>query len=476
MKPVLLVGVGPLPAPDRRRVHATGLRLQWFLRALQRAHIPTLLGEIYFSGVDDTFLPHRADHIVEHRQLIGCATDLARQISEWTTAVPVSAIVALTDIGALAATRSVYTGPLHVDYFGHPMAERAQQAHAHDSDASLHGQWLDVLPVLLRADRFSVCSAPQRSALLGELGAAGRLNRHTVAHEFVEIVPPALPFDEPLRATDRDYLYRRGIPRDARIVAVTGGYNTWLDEETLFHGIEQALGRDDRLHFVSTGGAIEGHVTRLYERFQARVAASPLRSRMHLLGWLPHEQLNDVLLAADVGVNADLPTREGEFGCRNRLWGWLWAGMRVVTTVSSESTQQLVDQGWARAVPFANPAALADAILAEATTGRRPDPTSIHPQLRQQWGDENHLQALVPWLQDPAPAPDRAHGHTVHNPLADLQRQFLDLATSQARHQQQTEVLRQLLARLEGSRAIALYRRTQPQFEALLSDLRRLLR
>lgn len=470
MKRVALVGVGPMPAPGRTRLYAPGLRLEAFLGALLRAGVTVHLAEISFAAVDEPFQPRTAPGIEAHIHLGAPGDPLATRLQELFHHWQPDAVVALTDIGALTVTRTSYLGPLHVDYFGHPMAERAQLGAAHDSDASLAAQWLDVLPVLLRADRFSACSNPQRCALLGELGAVGRLNSRTTEYNFVEIVPPTLPFDTPLPQTDPDPLATLAIPSNARIILSTGGFNTWFDADTLFRALEIAMARDPGLYFVCTGGAIDGHVTIVYDRFLRNISESPIRDRCHLLGWVPQETWADLLLSATVAVNSDTRTYEGEFGCRNRLYGWLWAGLRVVSTISSEPTRHLADQKWIRPVPERSPEEMATALLEETARGRRQNIHRVHEKLRRQWGPDNFFQDLAEWVRVPRIAPDREPGQLPTNPLADLHRTFLASHTSNAATDPRTTA-RQLAARLRGSRLYSLYGRLHPETDALLRQL-----
>ncbi|MEO8376967.1 MAG: hypothetical protein ABI579_04785 [Candidatus Sumerlaeota bacterium] len=471
MTRVLLVGVGPMPRPDAMRVYATGLRLETFLKALVHERCEIALAEFSFGGANIEFVPLKSECIQHHVQL---PAELDRAIPFLDTLIlefKPDCIVALTDVGALAVCGTNYNGPIHVDYFGHPMAERQQQGAAHRSDAALAEQWFSVLPVLLRADQFSVCSHDQRLALMGELGVAGRLNKETIKHlSFIHIVPPVLPFDRPLVLSKPDLLTDKAIPATARIILCSGGYNTWVDEETLFHGIEHALALDSNLHFVSTGGKIQGHVENIYERFENRVRNSKFADRMHLLGWVREEDFENILMLSHVGVNCDVQSFEGEVGCRNRLYGWLWAGVRVVTTVTSEPTRDLVDQGFATEVPFNDRWSLAKAIVAQAALGRRDDLPEFQDKIATLWGWENFFSWLLKWLEEPRPAPDRKTGK-VKNPLADLQRQFLEFATGARTQNESVRDAKDLANRLAGSRAFQLYAAIHPDVRELVEKL-----
>lgn len=473
MSRVLLAGVGPMPHPDLKKVYAPGLRLDAFRRALVDGGHEVHLAEMRFGGGAGAPGAPSPSGLAGHTPIPGdpaeAATILTRIAEEWRP----DAAVALTDAASLALATSHYSGPLHVDYFGHPMAERQQQAHVHDSDEGLAAQWLHVLPVLLRADRFSVNSPSQRLALVGELGAAGRLNSGTCHSELIDVIPPAIPFAEPFTLGDPGLLGRLGVPEGARVVLSTGGFNTWVDEETLFAGLERAMEEDPRLHFVATGGRIEGHVAVVFERFEDRAAASRFRERFHLVGWLPHRELEDLMQLAEVAVNCDRWSLEGELGCRNRLFGWLWAGLRVVTTVSSDPTRDLVAQGLVQPVPERHPEALAAALVEAAAAGRPSDPERIREQLRRDWFGTAPFEPLLSWLQSPTPAADRGEGQ-VQNPLALLQRRLLREAEQDATARELQRTAKELADRLEGSRLFRLFARLRPETGELVKRLRKL--
>lgn len=303
MSIVLLVGVGPMPSPGMGRVHAPGLRLHAWMKALLDAGHHLHVGEFSFGGFEETFKHHEDGRLLSHRQLPKNPADATTRLKEWVANLQPDCIVALTDIGALATVNSGYTGPVYVDYNGPPMIERQQQAYSFSNDDSLLDQWMYVLPVLLRADRFAVCSPAQRLTLIGELGATGRLNQHTCGKVMVDVIQPNVPFNTlPGENAAADCRKRHGIPGDAPVVIASGGFNTWFDEETLFKGLESAMTRDPHIHFICTGGSIPGHVEHVYKRFEERVEGFSHKDRCHLLGWLPHGELLEVFRMGDVEI------------------------------------------------------------------------------------------------------------------------------------------------------------------------------
>ncbi|MBI1292229.1 hypothetical protein GC173_13465 [bacterium] len=467
MSRVLIVGVGPMPSPNAERVHAPGLRLRAFLDAIRLSGHAVFVAEIPFGNDRTTHSPLYEKNIQAHRRLEGDRRKRQDQLDGWIREFEPDVVVALTDVGALHAANSFFPGPMWIDYNGHPMTERQQQAHIGQSNDSLGEAWLHVLPALLRGDRFSVCSAAQRLALVGELGASGRLNGETCGHELVEVVPPGLPFGAFAPQTKGDYMTKVGVPAGAKTILSTGGFNTWMDVDTLFRGVEQAMKMDPNLHFVCTGGRIPGHVEAVYERFERMVFNSTEAQRFHLLGWVQHEQVLEAVASADVGVNVDLATLEGELGYRNRLMGWLQGGMRVVTTVVGEPARSLVEKELARGVPFSDSEALAEALIEQARLGRWPDPRKLRQQLEEGWSPVRDLQPLVAFCEKPKVSPDRVGGKSAQNPLTELHRQFV---VEQDRQQGEVSVrrfARDAGRRLLGSRLF----RAAAYFNPALRDL-----
>lgn len=471
MSRLLVCGIGPRPAAGQTHVFAPGLRLHTITTELIRAGYKVHLAEAEFARREKVPQPEAPVDVAGYHPLRGSTLDEWRaEITRLAEECSPDALIVLTDGMALAAAESEYDGPLYVDYNGHPMAERQMQAAVHDSNAALADQWLYVLPVLLRADRFAACSDAQRLALIGELGAAGRLNAETCGETLVDVLRPPLPFDAEFQATHAGVLRGGIVPADARIMLFTGGYNTWLDEEMLFRAVEKVLAADPRAVYVSTGGEIEGHVTAVFERFRAHVDASPHRDRYHFVGWLEHTRYVDHCLEADVGLVCDRQTLEGELGCRNRLYGWIWGGMRAVATDLAEIVRtELAPLGLVDGVRTGDAESFAAALARALQQGRCGEAEAAQRRdvLRNHCTAEVYYRPLVEWAGNPHRAADRAQDHLPRNPLVVLQRRFLELSRDDSRE----ETAQQLAQRLKGSRAFRLYLSLHPEIEELLDRI-----
>jgi len=410
MSRLLVMGVGPIAPEKPRRLMAPGLRTWSFAEYLAQSGHEVVLVEALFGGGDirvcypvaQFSLPHGVQlwHVVFHVQHVAAACRRLHEEKRFDAAI------ATTDLMCAALAEARLSCPIWLDFNGHPMAERQMLAALHGNDAGLRDQWNLVVPCLLAGDRFSTCSTPQRHALLGELAVAGRLNERTAALDFVHSLPPVMPSLD-LKPTG-PAVRGKAVPNDAFIVLWTGGYNTWTDVDTLFEGLAMAMGREARLYFVSTGGAIEGHDDRTYRRFESLIAASPFRERFVLSGWVELDEVKNYYAEANVAVNIDADTVEGRLGHRNRVTEWIMAGTPVISTALSEITRNLAGEDAMTAFAIGDAAALRDALLAHAADpalGARQN-ARARDYLARRHAPGVVYRPLAAWAANPAPAPD----------------------------------------------------------------------
>ncbi|MCH8332847.1 hypothetical protein IIC65_02850, partial [Candidatus Sumerlaeota bacterium] len=316
------------------------------------------------------------------------------------------AVVASTDVINRAVVLARLPVPVYLDFNGHPMAEAQMLAKVFGSDDGLLNQWLMVLPSLLGGDRFSTCSTPQKAALLGELGAAGRLNHATADLDIVDVIHPAVAVSEPRGRPGA--IRGKLMPEDGVAVLSTGGYNTWMDEQSLFKALEYAMAKDSRVHFVSIGGAIKGHNEKTFDLFKQRTASSSFTDHYHFCGWMPTEALGDYYLEADLAVNIDLACYEGLLGWRNRILEWAIAEVPIATTTLSELTVDLAERDLVAAMDCGDWKALGDHILALAAD---PQPARQRAAQCKRYVTEKYdygraVGPILEWLESLQPAPD----------------------------------------------------------------------
>lgn len=416
---VLVLGVGPMPPEKPERLHAPGLRLWSLARFLAGQGHNVIIGMVGFAGHDEDMistagkgrdeslvaedLPHG---IIGYRLPYGVET-AARGVRAIAERHHPRCVVSTADFMNLVAVSACLPVPVWADLLGQPMAERQLLCDVYGSDEGLRGQWEYVLPVLLGADHFSVCSARQRCMMLGELGAVGRLNRHTAHGNLVDVLLPNHLAGEEFRH-ERNVLRGVCLRADDFVALWSGGYNTWTDVETLFQGLERAMAQHPRVVFVSIGGEIAGHDDQTYKRFREMVGSSRFKHRYELCGWVRPEECPNYYLESNVALNIDRWSIEGEVGYRTRLLDWIMAGLPVVTTVLCELTEDLAARNYVTPFRIGDPkdlgiklAALAvDCSIAMERTAK------AREYLRATLAPEAAWASLAAWAADPRPAPD----------------------------------------------------------------------
>lgn len=429
-KRVLLCGVGPVPLGTSEPIHAPGFRVWGMARALLETEVQVDLLEVKFGETQSggQAKVHRLlwkppqngekgcpflgkDPEVESDSTTLPSASLEDTIRHQIQREAYSAVIATTDIMAHNCALAAGDLPFWCDWFGHPMTERQSMARLYGSDEGLRDQWKYVLAPLLRADRFSGCSWSQAHAILGELGACGRLNRH---NDGVELVQNCLPAALYATFEKKETVFRgRKTPEDAFVVLWTGGYNTWADPETFAEALLSAMSRNPRIYFVSTGGAIAGHDEKTFASFHEKMLQSPYAERCYFAGWVKMERVPDFYLEADVAVNCGLPIYEGELGTRTRILDWGCARLSVISSLESELPRQLHEQGLIDGYPCGDKEELTRLLLrcaGEDKNDRKERAERCRDYLLQHHRPSQAFKPLCDWAGNPRRAPDGLNG------------------------------------------------------------------
>lgn len=435
MANLLVLGVGPLPLEHSDRLHAPGIRTWQITRALAAEHHFVTLCIIDFG--DFQAQEKNAPPSPAVRQDAGSNISLiklsyhpvhtAQSLRTLHMATRFAAVVSTTDImNGIAADLGLDT-PLWLDYNGDPFAEKQLQALVYSHDGSLRPQWDLYLKGLAHGDHFSVCSNPQRHALIGQLAFTGRLTGANSGEELVTVLPNSsrvMSERTPKRTTP---LKGKQIPATAFLVLWTGGYNTWSDPQTLFHGLARAMEQNPSIYFATTGGAIDGHDNKSFQAFHQLVEGSPLRDRFVFLGWIPTEEVGSYYEQADLAIFTDRYSVEGELGTRTRLIDWMQFNLPVLCTNLCETTAQLAERDLIKTFPIGSADALASALLDAAA---HPEQLAAMAKAARNWLDtelteKSALRPLLEWARAPRFAKDKSQ-QSPTQPAAALTRLLLD--------------------------------------------------
>lgn len=427
MNSILVAGLCPLPFENTRKNFGPGIRTWQFACTLAKAGHRVRLLAMQIPGAygEDEVVLHEERDGVEVERLSQVRfmdpSEIRRRIANFGP----QAVVGATIYGSFGLAQVLPDMPFWADQFGLVMAEAQAKAALDGSNWPVAHFWRMLRTVLRRADRISAVSERQRYAVIGELGLAGRLSAETCGYEFTSVIPCALVPQKPLPG--RGLLRPRRIPEDAFLVLWSGGFNVWSDMETLFQGVEAAMWRETRIHFVSTGGAIDGHDEETYRHFEELVAGSELSDRFHLEGWVRSERVPEYLAEGDLGVLTERPIYEGMLGSKNRVVQWMGLGLPVAYNRVGDLGDLLADAELGLTFPAGDAAALKDRIL---WAHSHPDEL-VEMTRRAQEYTRRHLSFegstadLVQWAGSPSQAPDAATREQVEGPA--------DFATTQQR-------------------------------------------
>lgn len=455
MATVVVLGMAPLPW-ERRPMHfGLGTRTWQFTSPLMDAgHRVVLVAKMMFDAYEpgpeaEEFPLLRATHL--DATSFHDVEIIRHAIAE---AEP-SCVIGVNMEGASMACLANPPVPIWADLNGYSMGE-AQARHrvVGDQDDPLV-MWGQVLPILLRADVLSAVSASQRHALIGELGAVGRLSGQTFGYEFVHHIPNGvMPACE--AASCPSPLDELGVPEGAIWALWSGGFNTWADVDTLVAGVEAAMGSVPALRFVSTGGELGTHDPVTYRRFRGLVEASPYRDRFHLLGWVASDSVDAVMRAVHMGLNVDAPCYETELGARNRLNAMMRYAVPVITTYGSEISRIIERQGLGIVVNSQDPRALGSALVWGAKNLDRMKAMGMRAQefALEKFSFALTTRALVSWVAAPAFAPDTATRRAGMGWATELQRRAASMQELPDLEEDRLE-----LRRIQRTRAFRLYHR-----------------
>jgi glycosyltransferase involved in cell wall biosynthesis len=192
----------------------------------------------------------------------------------------------------------------------------------------------------------------------------------------------------------------------------------WTDIETLYAGLAAAMERDRRIHFLSVGAGVKIAGNTSYERFEARVAASPWRDRFHLLGWRPASEVPSHYCRAHVGVNLDARHYETELGTRTRLVEMMRHGLPVVSSLGCELSDIVERQGLGLTFPIGDARAFSDGLvrLAQDEPARRVMAERAANYAADELSFQTTTRPVREWAQRPYAAPDRPPARALAGP------------------------------------------------------------
>ncbi len=413
MKRIVLFGHSPLPIENSQRTYALSKRTWQFVKPLidhgyQVCLVAFRLPKAYSFKLADQTLQINENFIYYNlsNHMIYDFEYLQRIIDTFKP----NYCIGITTLPSSILSQLDISMPFWADLYGSILAESQIKASTFNDD--LHFDYFLNLEqtVLRRADKISTVSDKQRLAVIGELGLMGRLNSKSAGYEFIHSIPAAT---DNTRFTPTSTVIRgRLVESHAFIILYSGGYNTWTDIDTLFHGLVGAMAKNSTIHFVSTGGQIEGHDEQTYQKFVELIENSDYKERFHLCGWVEFDVLHNFYLESDLGIISDKVCYEAELGSRTRLLDWLRSELPAIVNPISELTYNLVEQGVAFGFPAGDANALTSLLIHLVSNPQYIKHAKIKTRdvLLDQYSIPVTMKPLIRWLEaDSSRAPDHKY-------------------------------------------------------------------
>lgn len=397
MAKILIIGSSPGHLTTRR-VEARGYRT-WQLTE------PLLSdGHQVYLAADNKNEETKIEKDNLHYESFNLHKNIGRIRKIWNEFKP-NAIVGAGFWGSEIVAYAKLKSPTWMDIYGDPLAENQVRMASWSTHKGLDTSIGKEKLILKRGDVFSACSNPQKFALIGKLSHAGRLDEHSVGYDFVHTILPGGKAQD-IFATKK-ILRNRLVSEEDFVVLWCGGYNVWTDIETLFNGVQGAMEKNNRIKYVSIGGAAV-HV-KPYETFVKLVNNSKLKDNYKLLGWLPYSDVRHYYLESDVGINIDAYNYEALLGTRTRIPEMMSHGLPVITSSACELSHLLESWGAALTFSIGNHKQLSDKILelVENKEKRNELGKKSLDLINGPLSFQETTQSLRKWVKNPQYAPDK---------------------------------------------------------------------
>jgi glycosyltransferase involved in cell wall biosynthesis len=415
MSRVLLIGYNPPQLERDAKIEAAHYRTWQFLEPLLNdGHKVCLCSYGSDASKAQSLIPQSwaskqlEYHPIAFRHQVGWI----RRLQQVHDAFEPDCIVAVDFDLCLCTTKLCTNKPIWMDIYGDYLTIMQAARYRVGSNRGIPTSIAFMRQVLQKGDVFSVCSTPQKHALVGELGMAGRLNQHTFLYPFAHVVlPGSSPKDN--HAGERGEWSRLkflGVPEDGFVVLWCGGYNTWTDVETLFAGLEWVMAQEPGVHYVSVGASTYDAPDNVYDRLLRMIEASSCHDRFHMLGWRPWSEVSAYYRESDVGLNIDAPHYETLYGTRTRLVEMIAAGLPVISSLGCELSELLGNRGAGLTFTPGSWQELGKQILTLARDRGLCSEMS-ETALNYASNELSFPTTTTPvrdWVRDPKPAPDKA--------------------------------------------------------------------
>jgi glycosyltransferase involved in cell wall biosynthesis len=374
LKNILIIGSGPLPKDKSGIQEAGGLRTKQFFDVIKQEGYKGVLICIQNSGkITEKVSIDKWTIYKESRY----RKDLIRQCRQIMSTMSIDIVVGVNTFPSFIASKICPSNvPLWTDLNGWIMAEAQARSFSDNTNVHFANAFRQEKFILSKADKISTVSERQKYVTIGELSTLGYLQKSNFLEDKVFSIPnyrkflesrhvdnSSISIDKKSRHIDnkrrhvdnfknneninkldnidnadrvKKLLIALRKDKSAFLIGWIGGYNNWVDEETLFKAVDSVMSNMSNVYFVSTGGNIKNVSNKVFSKFKTRIDKSKNKDKFIFLGWVKSEEIPIIYDYIDIGINVDFKCIETETGARNRINEMLAYGIPVLTTGGSE--------------------------------------------------------------------------------------------------------------------------------------------
>jgi glycosyltransferase involved in cell wall biosynthesis len=419
MARVMMIGYGPLPQAGLFQTPSSTLRARQFLTPILAAGHTVNLYVLPSSGTEGphakvpAMTPDTYEGLSYQRFNNADGEFAARALGEQARQLKPDAILAVGSVPSLIGAKMASLVPLWADLSAFGMVQAQGQCWSLQDDAGLEEAWAVERTILRRADKFSAACRPHLHAILGEMAALGRMNRHTFEYQLGHHIPNAAddgiePDAQDEERAENPLLRGPIVPQEAFIILWSGPFHPGCDPAALVETMDILMAQYPSVHFVSTGGPTEEGEARVARLFEELVEKSLHKDRFHHLGWVESDKLRRICREADLGINMDGRNYATMFGAPTRIQAMARRSLAVASTIGTEISEWLDDAHGLLAAPIGNPGAMA--LVIEPWIEQRGHLTyysdSARWTMEKDFDPHKTVRPLLNWLDEPRLSPD----------------------------------------------------------------------
>ncbi len=223
------------------------------------------------------------------------------------------------------------------------------------------------------ADFVLCANERQRDSYIGAMASIGLLtprvyDKDPTLRQLIDVAPHGIRPEPPPERRGRIKGVFPGIEKDDKLLLWLGGILYWYDPVTVIRALARVREKHPEAKLLFVGSNYPG-IADLGKGVRFRQAiAEAKRLGLWQEGvflqqeWVPHEEVVDYLMDADIAVTTYFTNAETRYAHRTRFLDFIWAQVPLICTEGDVLAEEVSERGWGIAVPERDEDALVAAL------------------------------------------------------------------------------------------------------------------